>query len=945
MTPAQWERVKEVFEAALDREPNERSVFLKQSCADDELLRSEVESLLSSYGHESAFMESPAAALAAQTLLTEESAALVGQEISHYQIVREIGRGGMGVVYLAQDSSLSRPVALKLLPRHLTSDPTRLRRFELEARTASALNHPNILTIYEITQLDGLHSIATEFVEGVTLRERINSRELQLPEVLKIAAQIASALLAAHEAGIVHRDIKPENVMLRRDGYVKVLDFGLAKLTEHEAVESAKTSAGVAGMTDTGVMGTVGYMSPEQAEGLPVDTRTDIFSLGVVMYEMVTGHVPFPAKTTGMNITPNAQQEALPLTHYLPDAPAQLQLTVARALCHDREQRYQTMSELLADLENLSSKATAKRFTARRLILMAASFSVLVAVAALVWLALPARPPRVVATAKITNDGRNKWRGLRGPSLMTDGSRIYTVEDDTARAFRLVQAPVSGGDTVPISTPFSQLRITDLDSRSSELLILPAPASGEQESPLWSYSALNGSYYRLGDLMVSDATWAPDGTILFTSGQELWQAKRDGTEKQRLTRFDGIPGEPRESPDGRTVRVTLADPQHNSTAIWEVSRNGLNAHPLLAGWNEPPREVTGSWTPDGRYYIFQSFQDGKWGIWALREPSGFTSKPRGPFRLTNGPIDYVAPTISPDGKKLYAVGIQGRVELLRFDRDGRRFVPFLNGASNDWLDFSKDGNWIAYVSVPDGQLWRSRADGSDRQQLTFPTMVVAEPRWSPDGDQIAFIARMRGKNWKLHLIPAAGGTPSELLSFESVNELDPTWSPDGKKLVFGRPDVGFKDMPESEDSPRAIYTLDLESREMTVVPGSEGLFSPRLSHHGDLAAVSSDLQRLLLYNSAAGNWTELVNGSTGFSVGFPRWSHDDRYIYFDAVDTYGWVWRVEVKSRKVEHIASLQYLRPGGTLGYWSGLAPDDSPLYARDAGDDEVYAFDLDLP
>src|SRR5215471_191706 len=209
MTPAQWERVKEVFAAALDREPNERSGFLKHVCAEDEMLRSEVESLLSSYGQESAFMDTPAAALAAESLVKEESAALVGQEISHYQIVREIGRGGMGVVYLAQDFSLNRPVALKLLPRHLTSDPSRLRRFELEARAASALNHPNILTIYEITQLDGLHSIATEFVDGITLRERIKTKELQLTEALNIAEQIASALLAAHEAGIVHRDIKP----------------------------------------------------------------------------------------------------------------------------------------------------------------------------------------------------------------------------------------------------------------------------------------------------------------------------------------------------------------------------------------------------------------------------------------------------------------------------------------------------------------------------------------------------------------------------------------------------------------------------------------------------------------------------------------------------------------------------------------------------------------
>lgn len=455
-------------------------------------------------------------------------------------------------------------------------------------------------------------------------------------------------------------------------------------------------------------------------------------------------------------------------------------------------------------------------------------------------------------------------------------------------------------------------------------------------SPLLAYSALNGSYRRLGDLTVSDAAWASDGTIVFTRGHELWQAKPDGTEQQLLASFDGIPGAPRESPDGRMVRVTLADPHRNSAAIWEVSRSGKNTHQLLAGWNEPPFEVRGSWTPDGKYYIFQSLRDGKWGIWALREPSGFTSKPRGPFRLTSGPIDYVSPTISPDGKKLYVVGMQSRVELLRFDRDRRQFVPFLNGASIDWLDFSKDGNWIAYVSVPDGQLWRSRVDGSDRQQLTYPPMVAAIPRWSPDGNQIAFIARIRGKNWKLHVIPAAGGTPSELSS-ELVNEFDPTWSPDGRKLAFGRPVFPLG----GAASQSAIYTLDLESKEMSLVPSSQGLFSPSWSHQGDLAALSSDSQRLLIYNSATRNWTELVTGGAGF----PRWSHDDRYIYFNTYGVDKSVCRVEVQSRKVERIASLEYLRDGGTLGMWSGLAPDDSPLFARDAGDEEIYAFDLDLP
>src|SRR4030095_3659144 len=215
----------------------------------------------------------------------------------------------------------------------LTSDPNRVRRFEREARAASALNHHNILTIYEIAQLDGFQSIATEFIDGVTLRERIKSKELELSETLNIAEQIASALVAAHEAGIVHRDIKPENVMLRRDGYVKVLDFGLAKLTEQQTVERVSASASIAGMnTDTGVMGTVGYMSPEQARGDSVDHRTDIFSLGVVIYEMVTGHMPWEAKTAGNVIAPIPEQEPPSLAHYYPEAPAELQLIVNKAL-------------------------------------------------------------------------------------------------------------------------------------------------------------------------------------------------------------------------------------------------------------------------------------------------------------------------------------------------------------------------------------------------------------------------------------------------------------------------------------------------------------------------------------------------------------------------------------------------------------------------------------
>src|SRR4030095_8918881 len=260
----------------------------------------------------------------------------------------------------------------------LTSDPNRVRRFEREARAASALNHHNILTIYEIAHLDGLHLIATEFIDGVTLRERIKSKELELSETLNIAEQIASALVAAHDAGIVHRDIKPENVMIRRDGYVKVLDFGLAQLTEEQTGGRVSASASIAGTnTDTGVMGTVGYMSPEQARGDSVDHRTDIFSLGVVIYEMVTGHMPWEAKNFADNTT-IAEQEPPPLARYSSEAPVELQLIVDKALRTNKKARYQTIAELLGDLKSVSSARTAKsRFTTRRLSLLAAALALM----------------------------------------------------------------------------------------------------------------------------------------------------------------------------------------------------------------------------------------------------------------------------------------------------------------------------------------------------------------------------------------------------------------------------------------------------------------------------------------------------------------------------------------------------------------------------------------
>ena len=356
MTPERWQQVKEIFQAALDRAPGERSAFLTDACHGDELLRQEVESLISSHEKDGSFIDSPAYEAAAE-ILTTSGDSIVGQTVGHYKILSPLGKGGMGEVFLAEDSKLGRKVALKFLPTSLLSDPDRLRRFELEARAASALNQPNILTIHEIGEADQRRFIATEYIEGETLRQRMWSGPLTVIEALGIAEQVALALGAAHAAGIIHRDIKPENIMLRGDGLVKILDFGLAKLAKQKdsGLEDAATRGFV--KTSTGiVMGTVAYMSPEQARGLTVDARTDIWSLGTLLYEMIGGRPAFGGETTSDVLVSVLDRNPPSLALAVPGISETVEFIVMKALTKEREERYQTSREMLTDLRRVSQR-------------------------------------------------------------------------------------------------------------------------------------------------------------------------------------------------------------------------------------------------------------------------------------------------------------------------------------------------------------------------------------------------------------------------------------------------------------------------------------------------------------------------------------------------------------------------------------------------------------
>ena len=352
MTPERWQQIKDVFNSALRYEPVQRAPFLLRACENDPNLLSEVESLLAAHEKDGSFIDSPAYKNAADIFAELKP----GQVVGSYEITSLLGRGGMGEVYLAQDNRLRRKVALKLLPSSLTRDSNRLHRFEQEARAASALNHPNIIAIYEICEVNSSLVMATEFVEGETLRHRLTFRRLDLNEVLTISIQIADALSAAHKAGIVHRDIKPENIMIRPDGYVKVLDFGLAKLSEGSAELFTEASTQIVKTGSGVVIGTVGYMSPEQARGQEVDARSDIFNLGAVIYEMVAGHKPFTGDTPSDTFAAILKLEPPPLSRVAPETPAELVRIVTKALRKDREERYQVVKDLLLDLKSLKEE-------------------------------------------------------------------------------------------------------------------------------------------------------------------------------------------------------------------------------------------------------------------------------------------------------------------------------------------------------------------------------------------------------------------------------------------------------------------------------------------------------------------------------------------------------------------------------------------------------------
>ena len=590
----------------------------------------------------------------------------------------------------------------------------------------------------------------------------------------------------------------------------------------------------------------------------------------------------------------------------------------------------------------LTARVSPPAIPRRSFLVYGATALLVILVAVLVYRSIPSQPPRVLGFNQITHDGLFKFQ------VFSDGERLY-LNEMQGDHFVVNQVSVAGGETSSVPTPFANVTIRGIAPNGSALIATSFQGTGGR-ADTWSLPLPSGPPRRLSNLPVDSAAWSPDGDqaasvawtpdgnqVAFSNGPDIYLAESDLSEPHKLATASGYVSRLHFSPDGRRLRFDITDPGNSSTAVWEVGRDGNGLRPLLPGWNSVPHERCGSWTPDGRYFVFQSSRQGRNSVWVLAEKSSWFGGTSKPVQLTNGPLDFQSPVVSKDGKRIFAIGSQPRAELVRYSGKSG-FEPYLDGSSIQDLAFSTDGKWMAYVTVPEGQLWRSRVDGTERLQLSPEGLAAELPRWSPDAKQIVFVGSSYKTDWLAYLISSDGTGLRELIP-GAPSGYDPGWSPDGKSVVLRLGSGG-----SLETHPSGIVIYDLETRKISPLPDTQQLFSPRWSPDGRyIAALTNDSLKLMLFDRASQKWQELAS----IPIGYPSWSHDGEYLYFDtSLSEDAAFQRVRISDRKLERLFSLKGIRRfWGPFGSWTGLAPDDTPLLVRDISSQEIYALDWQAP